>query len=206
MTVKASLKVQLTAEDVLVAESEDPELWRKVLSAIQRSGNAPEDLLHHERSDSLEEILPSGAKEKSERGLKDFADEVGVTEEEIEGACGPREQAPYLQLDEHYWEALKQKTPARGPNAVSPLALTGTMLCLWFKHAGVAGNPTVGQCQAVLGTIKLRDANAMRSVKNCEWLQIRGNGVIINPTQRSKAIRIVKAYCLKKSPIELEGK
>ena len=35
MAVKAQLNVQLFADSVLVAESDDPQLWRNVFAAIQ---------------------------------------------------------------------------------------------------------------------------------------------------------------------------
>lgn len=208
MSVKASLRIQLTADNIVIAESEDPELWRKVFSVIQRgTGSAPEGLKEDTQDYFLSEDAnkPGKAHGKPGTGIKGFAAEIGVSSDEIEGACGPTQVTPFIRLDEHYWEGLKSKTAVRGPSSVSPLALAGTILCVWYTHAGLSGSPTIDQCQAVLNTIGLRDANAARSLRNCTWLQARDKGVLINPAQRSKAIRLIKAYCLRKSPAELEG-
>lgn len=208
MSVKASLKIQLMADNIVIAESEDPELWRKVFSVIQRGTTSASE----EIDEDIQDSSLSGNADKPERahgkpgtGTKGFASEIGVSIDEIEGACGPTLETPFIRLDEHYWEGLKSKTAVRGPSSVSPLALAGTILSVWFKHAGITGNPTIDQCQAVLKTIGLRDANAARSVRNCTWLQARDNGVLVNPAQRSKATRLIRAYCLRKSPTELEG-
>ena len=207
MSVKATLKIQLTADSVVVAESEDAELWRKVFSVIQRgTSSGPDELNEENEKNFLSESSssPEKAHVLPEKGVKAFAAEVGVSADEIEGACGPTMDAPFIRLDEHYWEGLKSKTAVRGPSSVSPLSLAGTILCVWFKHAGIAGSPTIDQCQSVLTTINLRDANAARSLRNCSWLQGRDNRILINPAQRSKAIRLVKAYCLRKSPAGIE--
>src|SRR5574341_1050424 len=207
MKVTANLKIQLMAENVLVAESEDAELWRRVFTAIQRGSSTSHS---SEGLDDFEEDAqkPAGQRGNSNaqdgEGIGGLASEVGVQPEDLEGACGPRMEAPFIHLDEHYWEALKSKTPVRGPSSISPLALAGTMLCVWFKHAKMASSPTIEQCQAVLKTINLRDANAARSIRNCSWLQARDGGVVINPAQRSKAVRLIRAYCLRKSPSELD--
>ncbi len=207
MKVTASLRIQLMADNVLVAESEDAELWRRVFTAIQRGSSAShgteglDDFSEDAQRTAGQRVNSSS---KGGEGIEGLALEVGVQPEDLEGACGPRAEAPFIHLDEHYWEALKSKTPVRGPSSISPLALAGTMLCVWFKYAKIASSPTMEQCQAVLRTINLRDANAARSIRNCSWLQARDGGVIINPAQRSKAVRLIKAYCLRKAPSELE--
>jgi hypothetical protein len=132
-----------------------------------------------------------------------FAAELDVTEEELTGACGPEVEPPYIHLDQRYWEALRKQTGSRGIDAVAPVVLAATLLAIWFKH-GVGGSPTVRQCQEVLSTIGLRDQNAARSLNNAEWLQARNGSVQINPARWSQAVRIAKAYCVKKSPKELQ--
>lgn len=199
MAVKAKLRVVLHADKVLVAESDDAALWQRVFSAIS-TGNL--NLL-------ATEGIEGGAGEKGDlgavghkgtgKGISAFAGEIGITVSEAEGAFGPSNEAPFIQLDPHLWEALKKNTPQRGSNAVPPIALAATALAIWFRHSDIDGSPTVKQCQDVLKTIDLRDQNAARSLRNTEWLQARGNGIVINPAQRSRAIKLMLAYCRKTS-------
>jgi hypothetical protein len=208
MAVKASLKIILMANDVEIAESVDSVLWQSVFAAITQgssqvsgiqSGNPASQTLVDKNSNKNGSVLANNSGGATPIGK--FAFELGVTTEEIEGALGPTNVEPFIHLDPHCWEALKKNTPARGPQAVAPIALAGTVLALWFKHAGIDGLPTIKQCQAVLNTIHTRDANAARSLKNTEWLQSRGNGIVINPAQRSRAVALATSYC-RKSPIE----
>jgi hypothetical protein len=202
MAVKAQLNVQLFADSVLVAESDDPQLWRNVFAAIQ-SGRSGAEILEAETPSSM--AGEAAANRRSVVGpVAGFANELEVTEEELVGACGPTTEAPYIHLDQRYWEALRRQTGSRGIDAVAPVALAATLLAIWFKHAQIGGNPSVRQCQEVLATIGLRDQNAARSLTNAEWLQSRNGTVQINPAQWSQAVRIGKAYCLKKSPKELQ--
>lgn len=202
MAVTAALKVQLLADAVVVAESDDPQLWHGVFAAIHSGG-------------SLAETAPKGADSSAARSTVDdqpnpsdktvdkFAHELGTTTEELVGACAPDLEPPYVRLDQRYWEALRTNTGSRGKSSVAPVALAGTLLCLWFTHARL-GNPTIKQCQDVLASINLRDQNAARSLRNADWLQTRNGTVVVNPAQWSQAIRIAKAYCLKKAPKETE--
>lgn len=200
MTVKANLKVQLLADSVLVAESEDPILWRKVFAAMQKPNAAQADAeLELDSSvDDLMDQTSSGSTGKSAKGFSGLAKELNVSVNELKGACDPGTDAPYIHMDAHHWEALKKNTGTRGPNSIAPVALAATLLSLWFRHGDIEGNPTVGQCQEVLGTIDLRDQNTTRSIKNCEWLQQRANGIVINPAKKSQAIKMARAYILKK--------
>ena len=199
MTVKAQLKVQLLADSVLVAESDDQGLWRSVFAAIQ-SGKT--DL-----TSDREQVSRSDAKPKHKRDtishLAEYAEAIGVSEDELTGACHPQNVAPYVHLDQRYWEGLRSKTGSRGIDSIAPIALAGTLLATWFKYAQIPDGPTVQQSQEVLATIGLRDQNAARSLKNAEWLQVRNGTVQVNPARWSHAMRIVKAYCLMKSPKEL---
>lgn len=199
MAVKAQLNIQLYADSVLVAESSDHELWRKVFAAIQTGKAFTAD-------DDVETPLAATAKRSlSQDGpVAAFASELGVPENEVVGACGPIAQAPYIHLDQRYWEALRNKTGSRGIDAIAPVALAATLLALWFKHGQIEGPLTIQHCQATLATINLRDQNAARSLRNAEWLQTRNGALVINPAQWSQAVRIAKAYCLKKSPRELQ--
>ena len=199
MAVKAQLNIQLYADSVLVAESDDHELWRNVFAAIQTGKAFIGD-------DGVETPAAATAKRRSSQDgpIGALAFELGVPEDEVVGACGPIMQAPYIHLDQRYWEALRNKTGSRGIDAIAPVALAATLLALWFKHGQIEGPLTIQHCQATLATINLRDQNAARSLRNAEWLQIRNGALVINPAQWSQAVRIAKAYCLKKSPRELQ--
>jgi hypothetical protein len=200
MAVKARLGIQLYADSVLVAESDDHELWRKVFAAIQ-TGKA---VVAEDESDDRNTASAKGTL-GPDRPIAAFATELGVSEEELVGACGPTMQPPFIHLDQRYWEALRTRTGSRGIDAIAPVALAATLLAMWFKHGQIEGSPTVQHCQAALATIGLRDQNAARSLRNADWLQTRNGTVLINPAQWSQAVRIAKAYCLRKSPRELQA-
>ena len=202
MTVKASLKIVLMANDIEIAESEDKNLWQHVFAAINQGASQ----VQVEQTLPIEGAVVPLTNEGSQPpaftpsdtgGLNKFAAELRISPEEVEGALAPSLEAPYIHLDPHCWEAIKKNTPSRGAQAIAPIALAGTVLSLWFKHAGIDGIPTSAQCQTVLRTIHISDKNAGRSLKNTEWLQARGNGIVINPAQRSRAIAVAAAYCTK---------
>lgn len=204
MTVKASLKIVLMANDIEIAESDDKVLWQSVFAAInQGTSQLQAGISVHEGGGGS---LTSGSQGGESPvlnpvngmdHLNKLAAELDITPAEVEGALAPTLDAPYIHLDPHCWEALKKNTPPRGPQAIAPIALAGTVLALWFRHAGIDGIPTSKQCQAVLKTIHVTDKNASRSLKNTEWLQTRGNGIVINPALRSRAIAVARAYCTK---------
>ena len=195
--LKATLKIQLLANEVLVAESTDERLWQQVLAAMNNGSNDEQKITQTLTQDSAmnQKNMPS-------TGIASLAHEIGLDEAVIMGACSPTTVAPFIHLDDHCWESLKKNTPTRGNHSVPPISLSATILCLWFKQIEQAGNPTQKQAQEVLGTIGLTDKNPSRGIKNCEWLQNREGGLIINPARISQAKAIVRAYCLQK-PIDL---
>ena len=196
MAITAKLKIQLLADNVLVAESEDARLWQSAFAAISAARSVvPTETEAPLFGEAVVAALrPAG---RTPRRLNSFADELGVTVEQLDGACGPSRDAPYLHLDVHCWEALKRNNGTRGPNSIAPISLAATMLCLWFRHAGNEKAPTVADCHAVLRPIGVDDKNASRSLKNCTWIQSRGSGLIVNPAQISRAIEVAKAFCLR---------
>jgi hypothetical protein len=203
MALTAALKVQLLAETLVVAESDDPQLWQSVFAAIH-SGKSTVNAKTADSGPSEKEENTKHHEPQPEDGpLAKFARELGIGTEEVVGACAPDREPPFVRLDQRYWEALRNNTGSRGRSSVAPVALAATLLCLWFKHAGL-GSPTVRQCQEVLGSINLRDLNPSRSLRNAEWLQARNGNVVVNPAQWSQALRIAKAYCLKTAPKEAE--
>jgi hypothetical protein len=195
--IKATLTIVLKAGDVAVAESHDPVLWQQVLAAISAGGD-PEK--------KVTETLDRGAHKKLDhagqpRGIGGvthsaaFAKELGVAVDTLTGAISPSEQAPYLHLDLHTWAAWAKNNPTRGPNSISATALAATLLVLWFRKANL-GTATVEQAQAVLQTADVIGANPTRSIRNCQWLQLRGeNQIVVNPAKFAYAIELARAFC-----------
>lgn len=199
--VKATLKVILQANDTIVAESEDPALWQEVLLAINKVG----DETNLSSLDTKGEGAQRGTVGESHstelhRGhggadVGQFARLLGIDAASVQGACSPSRVSPYLTLDMHCWNAMKDQTPPRGPGSLSPIAISATLLALWMQTAKL-GNATQAEAQKVLGTINLRDANAARSIQGAEWLQARSGGVIVvNPARIKRAVAIAKAFC-----------
>lgn len=191
--LKASLKVQLLANEVLIAESDDTALWQEILTSIQTGRSIKK--IEDENPDSDTPDTSKGGSSGQGGPIKRFAADVGISEDEVFAACHPTGESPFITLDDHYWEMFKKNIPARGPKSVATIALPAALLSLWMKHARIESGPTIKQCKEVLATIHVEDKNVLRSIKNTEWLQRRGDMLIVNPTMRSKAISLVKAYC-----------
>ena len=192
MSIKAKLKIALFANDTVVAETEDPALWQKVLLAI----NSGATDLGAAATNPAHTLVPPTPMNTSDVVDK-FAKELGISREQLEGACAPALEPPHLHLDRHCWEAMKKQTPERGPTAYSAIAVSATLLALWFKASGQSA-PTLAQAQAVLGTIDLKDQNAARGIERTEWLQSRPGGtIVINPSRVSQAVAIARSFCSK---------
>jgi hypothetical protein len=195
MSIKAKLKISLFANDTIVAETEDPALWQKVLLAINCGATDIGPLSVPALSTYAGAPPPAPA--TSNDTMDKFAKELGISRDELDGACAPTLEPPYLHLDRHCWEAMKKQTPERGPTAYSAIAVSATLLALWFKASGQSA-PTLTQAQAVLGTIDLKDQNAARGIERTEWLQSRPGGtIVINPSRVSQAVAIAKSFCSK---------
>ena len=195
MSIKAKLRVVLHADDTIVAETDNAALWQKILLAINNGtsntelGGVPE--LDFGTNDQPSRAQIGDAVEK-------FAKEMGLPRAEVEGACAPSTLEPYLHLDIHCWEAMKKQTAERGPTAFSAMAISSTLLALWFRAAGL-GAPTQAQAQAVLATISVRDQNPSRGIERSDWLQSRQGGVVqINPANISRALALARSFCSKK--------
>lgn len=203
--IKATLKIVLQANDTVVAESDSSELWQRVLIAINSSdprkfeaeGSADRN------SEGNEMISCDGSskdKASSDTATADalvirFAKSLGVTPEQVEGACSPSKEAPYLTLDMHCWNSFKDQTPARGRGSLSPLVIAATLLSLWKQEARL-GNATQAEAQKVLETINLNDKNPTRAIQSADWLQGRPGGVVvINPARIKRAVSIGRAFC-----------
>lgn len=200
MAVKAKLTITLKANDTVVAEVEDSDLWQQVLTSINTGaklnvGGAPA-ASKSEESEEKHEDTGAGS-----TALSKFAAELGITQVVVKGACSPSDSPPYIHLDKHHWEALKRNTPERGSKAVGAVVLAATLLVLWKEKAGLGPTP-MKEAAGVLETIGVTAKNPSRSINNCEWLQLRSGSIVLNPAQTSKAIAVAKAYCMKESPAE----
>lgn len=195
----AELRIILKAGDAEVAESTDPKLWQKTLAEI--TGIEPSATTPSPPGSPATRIQENAA--GTGEPVQRFAAEVGVSKDVLVGACSPAATPPYIHLDAHCWEALKRNTPVKGRGSVSASRLAATLLVLWFKAAGL-GNPTSAQIQGVVDSINLEEKNLMRGIHVCEWLQVRGDGVVLNPSQTSQAVRLARAYCTK-TPLNENG-
>jgi len=196
--LKAKLTITLKAGEVAVAESSDPILWQEVLAAISsgdvRSNDGAREPIGGKGGDSSVVQKKIGTLGGGS-GVASLAKEIGVSVEALEGAIAPVTTAPFLHLDLHCWAAWAKNIPARGPNSVSPVALGATLLVLWFRK-GNLGTCSVDQATAVLTNANVPVQNPTRSIRNCDWLQLRGNSeIVLNPARVADAIAVAKAFC-----------
>ena len=190
MDIKKDLKIKLFASNELVAESSDANLWGRVLTII--TGGDAEAL--EEETDlnvGSSKTLPS---------VRKLAKDLGLPVEQVQGACSPSMEEPYLHLDKHYWEAFQKNHSVRGRGAIAPLQVAGTLLALWFEYTNM-GKPSAKQVLAVLDTINLSDLHYARTLSRCSWLQYRKKEILINPAEMTKTVAVAKAYC-SKQPLE----
>jgi hypothetical protein len=188
MTKRPDLIVRLFAGDVLVDESDDVLLWQKVLGEIRGLKPVAEASVKDPSSgarapDNVESTV-----------IGAFSGDIEVTIDELVGALDPQSEQPFISLDSKCWEALKKNTPKRGPGGIPPSVLAATALVLWSKHNNL-GDISLSNVRAVLGTIHLEDANAQRSIVNCDWLQMKGSRIVLNPARRSSAVHLLQAFC-----------
>ncbi len=192
--VKDVFKVRLFVGDNQVAESDDVKLWQSVFAVINRNeGSDTKDglrVLDNALSDTFQPQEP----------VIKFAKEIGIDVSMLQSACDPILKEPFMHLDMRCWAEWVKNVPTRGPTAVSAVALSATLLCLWFRSAGLE-NPTIQQCQTILSTIGLEGKNPTRSIKNCPWLQSRRGQILqLKPAEIDKAVEVAKAFCEKNSP------
>jgi hypothetical protein len=195
MVVTARLKLILMADDVVVAESEDPDVWQTALDVV-RGRTAPSV---GQREDRAEGDLAEWVAEEDRLAIRAFATRLGVEVRDVLAACHPRAIAPYVFLSKEYWEAFKRNTPERGRNAVSNAVLAITLLLLLAERIHL-DRVSLRDAYAVLRTIGARDEHASRAVENCAWLQAGLGRVRLNPAELSKAIVVARAFCLRQAP------
>jgi hypothetical protein len=194
MVLRAKLKLVLKADDVVVAESDDPQIWSAAFAAIHEGldgrtfGSPPPQ-------DEPIQWVP----QDEQLAIRSLAEELNVEVKEVMAACHPRTIAPYIFLNRHHWEAFKRQTPERGRNAVSNAVLAMTLLLLWGEQINL-DRVTLRDGMAVLRTISARDDHASRAVENCAWLQRSSGSYAINPDETSTALAVGRAFCLKQPP------
>jgi hypothetical protein len=204
MTVKKEVfKVRLLVGDEQVAESNDVSLWQAVFAAISR-GEEGGDAKDGRRVLSHDSRISTAISTIAEPSLAEFAEVVGIDATVIQGACNPQKEEPYLHLDMRCWDKWTKNVPQRGRSAMSAISLTATLLCLWFRSAGL-GNPTMQQSMKILSDIGAEGSNPARSINNCSWLQLRGGQLWLNPAAIEQAVEVVRAFCEKRAP-ELTSK
>lgn len=196
MTKTPALKTILYAGDSEVASSTDSEIWLSTMAAITGNRLPTGGRLDHKAGDDDSTI---GATPKTKSAIDKFADELGTEEAALIGAASPSEEAPFIHLDHKYWEALKQNTPPRGVGSVSGVVLSATLLLLWNRHAAF-GKVTAAMCDDVLDTIGHEERNRARSLRGCDWIQVRDDGLRLNPALVSSAVKVAKAYVTRMSP------
>lgn len=214
--LKAAMSVVLKANDVVVAEVDDPVLWNSVFAAISLGRSTLAAVPAPSPSPLLSLPLPSGRNALDGQGstadaviasamantpliepVQKFARELGVDVDVLIGACDPSVTDPFVTLDSHHWEAMRRDLPSRGAKAIAPIQLAASVLCLWARHAGI-GAVTQSMAQNVLANIAGRDPNPGRGLDSSDWLQRKQGGVVtINPAKISKAIVVVAGFCNK---------
>jgi hypothetical protein len=201
--LKARLAVVLKADDVVVAEAEDPLLWQRVLRAINAGTSELPDVKETRNSNGAAAATPNLSSPEADPNISGEADtplgklarQLGLAENLVRGACDPTTSEPYMQLDMHNWSAVKTQLPPRGASALSPIVVASTLLGLWLHAAGL-GNPTQAQAQRVLNSINVYDKNPTRGLRGAPWLQPRPGGqVLINAAQVQRAILLAKCFC-----------
>lgn len=182
-----SLEVCLLANGATVARSKNAAIWLSTMAAI-----TGETVTNSPSTEAAEQPVTRGSRRAVSSPLQAFAGDIGLDAAVLEAAADPTTGAPFIHLDHKYWEALRDK-PGFGRTA--PIVLASTLLLLWGRHTEI-GNVTTEMCSKVLSPIGLTSKNGARSIRNCDWLQLRSSVIKLNPSAISKAEELVKAYCL----------
>ncbi len=200
MPIKGNVfELKVYVDGQMIGESNDIGLCLAVLNRLREAeqDGAQIDVgqLGAEIKTSLDERTPlcSGA-------IAKFANMLDVDIETIRGVCDPSADEPYIHLDMHAWSDWTRNAPERGRAAVAPAAVAATLLSLWFHCAGL-GVPTLRQSRAILNAIGAEGRNPTRSIRHCDWLQLRsGNTIRLNPSAIAQAVEIAKAFCERRAP------
>ena len=195
MVIKAQLKLILTADNVVIAESDDPQIWQAAFQAIQ--GANVDQVLGMGNAEQDEGI--DWVPEEERTAILSLASDLGIEPQDLLSACHPRMIAPYIFLNRHYWEAFKHQTAERGRTAVSNAVLAITLLLLWGEKINLE-RVALRDGMAILRTIVARDDHASRAVENCPWLQKSSGRIVLNPEKISRATAVARAFCTRTAP------
>jgi hypothetical protein len=197
MTDSPNLRLVLYAGDVEVASSSDNNIWLATMALITGVATPGVQSPHKPSEAGARDTFAPG---KVPAGIAALADELGVSINELVAACNPMSETPYIELDHRNWEALKANSAPRGPGSVSGTVLAATLLLLWARHADV-GKVTTSTCTSVIQTIGHSERNQARTLRNCDWIQVRDEGIRLNPARVAAAHKLARAYILR-TPIE----
>lgn len=199
--LKAELTVRLSAGGVVVAESDDPDLWQDVLALITgRRAPTTTGPRAAPREPASTERRPTPSDERSAvlgllSPLQRFAADLGIDEDQARGACAPDEDAPFLHLDPERLAAFQADRPRRGPTAVSAITLALTLLILWREARGEPAAATLAEGQAILAELGRKDPNARRAVRACSFLALDGDRASVALGRTLGALALAKSYC-----------
>ena len=202
MAVKASLKITLKANNIVVAESSNPAVWQQALALIAGPGKLPLHVPGRGNAIKADGLLKTAEKVLSRKAavkapadaIELFAADLSLDLAQVRAACNPTTDPPYLNLELRAWEDLKRQTPPRGYNSVPQIVLATTLLTLWFRRNEL-GQVTIQQGQAILRTIGLRDKNPLRGLNHCAWLQVKDETVKLKPAKLAQALAVARAFC-----------
>ncbi len=144
--VKAKLTVILEADEVVVAEVQDPVLWQHALTVIHvgKPDLPGPNLGAASSADKLQK--PKDPVTDEEAGpLGSMALQLGLDPAQLQGACSPQAEAPHMHLDAHCWEEMKQQLPSRGPLAVSPIVVDNSFGVVVSKGQLRNSDPSAGK-------------------------------------------------------------
>src|ERR1700722_10676088 len=115
------LKIVWLSDDIVVDEATDEGLWKRALAekagiSLERATLVP----------AIQNSTGPALSETADGSIDRFAKQIGATRDQVEGACDPLAQSPYLRLDAHFWAAFRRNVPATGSNAISGAALAAT--------------------------------------------------------------------------------
>lgn len=204
--VGPNLEIVLLANGSEIARSADRRIWLEAMASLTgvsahlmtATTLAPvvrtSDAGSVEGGPVHEQIQPQSVSVRGRQSPLDaFASELNVSREALEAAAYPTEAEPYIQIDAKYWEAFKKKP---GYGRIAPSVLVATLLLLWDRQIQSIGEIGTRECAKVAGAIGLNDKNPTRSISNCDWLQLRGKIIKLNPSMISRAEEVAVAYCL----------
>lgn len=193
MAIKAELKVLLKAGEHVVAESDDPRLWQQVFARIYGAANP--EIAASEPSRTTGPASQQRVERGSESAIDRLATMLDLSPEQLNGACRPALEEPFLTLDLHCWKAYRRGTPARGRGAIGGTAVVGTLLALWAREAELPC-PTLSNSAKVLLKVGFKDTAPRRTVRNCIWLQLDGKEIKLNLARVSSAEHVARAFIL----------